>query len=111
MNVNLFSAGVIPMRTYSLLLITLLCASCALGQYGEAPSGYYPSAYGGDIFSGRMAAVDETSGQITISFKEKKKAEVFVVRLQEPCAVPSKDGKPMTASDLPIGTDVTVFFE
>ena len=111
MNVNRFSAGVIPMRKYTLLSITFLCASCALGQYGEAPSGYYPSAYGGDIFSGKVTAVDEASGQITISFKEKKKAEVFVARLQEPCAVPSKDGKPMSALDLPIGTDVTVFFE
>ncbi len=101
----------ISVRIYSLLFITLLCDWCALAQYAEAPSGYYPSAYGGDIFSGKVTGVDEASGQITISFKDKKKSEVFVGRLQEPCAVPSKDGNPMAAIDLPVGTDVTVFFE
>ncbi len=100
-----------PMRTFFLLLVTLLCTYVAFGQYGRAPNGYYPPAYTGDSFSGKVTAVDEASGQITISFEEKKKAETFVGRLQEPCAVPSKDGKPMTALDLPIGTYVTVFFE
>jgi hypothetical protein len=99
------------MRTFFLLLVTLLCASVAFGQYGRAPNGYYPSAYSGDTFSGKVTAVDEASEQITISIEEKKKAETFVGRLQEPCAVPSKDGKPMTAIDLPIGTYVTVFLE
>jgi hypothetical protein len=99
------------MRTFFLLLVTLLCASVSFGQYGIAPNGYYPSAYTGNTFSGKVTAVDEATEQVTISFEEKKKTETFVGRLQEPCAVPSKDGKPMTAPDLPIGTYVTVFFE
>ena len=99
------------MRTYWLLSMMLFSASCALGQYGEAPNGYYPSAFRGDVFSGRVTAVDEATGQITISFEQKTKTEVFVGHLEEPCAVPSKDGKPMTALDLPIGTDVTAYFE
>ena len=111
MNVNPFS-GRNQIRTYSFLIITLLWISYALGQYGEAPNGYYPSAYDGDIFSGKVTAVNETSGQITVSFKEGKKAQIiFVGRLEQPCAVPSQDGKGMTALDLPIGTDVTVFFK
>jgi hypothetical protein len=77
---------------------------------GTAPNGYYPPAYGGNIFS-EVTAVDEASEQITISSGEKKKIETFLGRLQAPCAVQSKDGKPMTALDLPIGTDVTVFFD
>ena len=100
-----------PMRTFLSFLVTLLCASVAFGQYGRAPNGYYPPAYTGDSFSGKVTAVDEASEQITVSFEDKKKSETFVGRLQEPCAVPSKDGKPMTALDLPIDTYVTVFFE
>lgn len=99
------------MKTFPLLLVLLLCNSVAFGQYGIAPNGYYPSSYNGDIFSGKVTAVDEASGQITISFEKAKKTETFVGRLQQPCAVPSKDGKPMTAMDLPIGTDITAFFE
>jgi len=111
MDLGRLSASRSAVSIYSSLLIALVFASGALGQYGRAPNGYYPSAYSGDIFSGRVSAADEASGLITVSSKEKKKTDVFVGRLQEPCAVPSKDGKPMTASDLPIGTDVTVFFE
>ena len=99
------------MKPLSLLLVLLLCDSVAFGQHGTAPNGYYPSNYNGETFSGIVTAVDGASGQITISFENPKKTETFVGRLQEPCAVPSKDGKPMTALDLPIGTDVTAFFE
>jgi hypothetical protein len=100
------------MRTcLCLLLALLLCESTSFGQYGIAPNGYYPSNYNGDIYSGKVTSVDEASGQITVSSEKKPPPEIFVGRLQEPCAVPSKDGNPMSAADLPIGTDVTVFFE
>lgn len=93
-----------------LLPILLLLDAVAFGQYGTAPNGYYPSRYNGEIISGRVTAVDEVAEQITISFEKAKKTETFVGRLDAPCAVPSKDGKPMTALDLPVGTDVTAFF-
>lgn len=100
------------MTTFRLLpLFTLLCSSVAFGQYGTAPNGYYPPDYDGNIFSGRVIAVDEASEQITISFEKANNSQTFVGRLQAPCAVPSKDGKRMTALDVPIGTDVTAFFE
>ena len=97
-------------RTLPLVLI-LLCTHIAFGQYGTAPNGYYPSGYNGEVFTGRVSAIDQTTGQITISFDGKKKTETFVGHFQKSCDVPSKDGNPMTALDLPIGTDVTVFFE
>jgi hypothetical protein len=99
------------MRTFPLPLVLLLFASIAFGQHGTAPNGYYPSSYNGDIFSGKVTAVDEASELITVSVQKSNKTETFVGRLHEPCAVPSKDGKPMTALDLPVGTDVTVFFD
>jgi hypothetical protein len=93
------------------LLIALLCNPVAFGQYGTAPNGYYPPNFDGNIFSGRVTAIDDASGQITISFENDSKSVTFVGRLQAPCAVPSKDGKQMAAMDLPIGTNVTVFFQ
>lgn len=99
------------MRTFSLLLVLLLCDALAFGQYGTAPNGYYPSGYNGDIFSGKVTAVDETSEEITISFEQGKRTGTFVGRFQAPCAVSSKDGKPMRALDIPIGTDISAFFE
>ena len=101
------------MRSFPYLLVLLLfsCESVAFGQYGIAPNGYYPPNYDGNIFTGRVTAVDEVSEEITISFENGKSTETFVAHLQQACAVPSKDGKPMTALDVPIGTDVTAYFQ
>ena len=97
-------------RRALLTSMVFLCTGIGFAQYGTAPNGYYPSGYGGDIFTGSVSAVDEATGQITVSFHTKKKTETFVGHLQKSCDVPSKDGNPMTALDLPIGTDVSVFF-
>jgi len=97
-------------RRALLALLVFLCTRTGFAQYGAAPNGYYPSGYGGDIFTGIVSAVDEMTGQITISFHTKKKTETFVGHLQKSCDVPSKDGTAMTALDLPIGTGVSVFF-
>jgi len=103
----------LAMRSFPYLLVLLLLSfePIAFCQYGIAPNGYYPPHYDGNIFSGRVTAVDEASGNITISFEKDKKVETFVGHLQQGCAVPSKDGTPMTALDLPIGTDITAYFE
>jgi hypothetical protein len=95
----------------AIALTLALWSWVALGQYGTAPNGYYPPGYSGDIFSGKVTAVDEVTQVITISFDNGRKTETFMGHLQKPCAVPSADGKTMTAVDLPIGTDVTAFFE
>ncbi len=96
-------------RRFSFLAIMLTCG-IALAQYGRAPNGYYPSPFSGDIFSGRVTAIDESTGDITIAAGGSR-PEMFVGRLRAGCAVPSKDGKLMTAPDIPIGTDITAFFQ
>lgn len=98
------------MKSFYIASVLFMCSSLAFGQYGMAPNGYYPSNYNGETFSGKVTTVDGVSERITISFANGNKTETFLGRFQEPCAVPSADGKPMTALDLPIGTDVTVFF-
>lgn len=96
----------------TLLLITLVAVEAAsFAQYGTAPNGFYTSPYDGQTFTGKVIAVDQSSEAITISYENGKKNETFVGRLKQACTVASTDGKGMTALDLPIGTDVTVYFQ
>ena len=99
------------MRNLPLLLLLLLCDPVTFGQYGTAPNGYYPPGYSGDIFSGKVTAVDESTQVITILYDNGKKTDTFTGKLEKPCRVPSADGKLMAALDLPVGTGVTAFFE
>src|SRR5512146_1657677 len=92
----------------------VICAATAIisafGQHGTAPKGYYPSGYGGDIFTGVVKAVDATQQSLTLVYEGARTPETFTARLENPCIVPSQTGRPMTAADIEIGTNLTVFY-
>ena len=93
----------------TLLLITLVAVdAAAFAQYGTAPNGF-PLLTTGDLYWQSDRCRSGTN--VTISYENKKKNETFVGRLKQPCTVTSTDGTGMTALDLPVGTDLTVYFQ
>jgi len=82
----------------------------AVAQHGSAPNGYYSLGYSRDTFAGIVSATDDATQSITLEYSKGKKSESFTGRLDKPCGVPTKDGKPMKASDIPTGTDLTVYY-
>jgi hypothetical protein len=105
----ILSSGRREMRPILARLITITFLSIiASAQYGTAPNNYYPVNYSGNTFTG---TVTHTLGdEITLTFVKGSKTETFVGRLETGCSVPSKDGHPMRATDIPGGTVVTAFF-
>jgi hypothetical protein len=79
-------------------------------QHGSAPNGYYPPNYGGDTFTGTVAATDDAAQTVTLGYSKGKKTEDFMGRFDHPCSIPTKDGNPMKPSDIPVGTDLTAYY-
>lgn len=100
------------MRATITLLIVLLGPSGAWTQYGSAPTGYYPTNYGGSIFTGKFVK-GEADQTLTLSYTKGSKTEVFIGRLQKGCSVPTRDGSKqlMNAADFPANSVVTAFFQ
>ncbi|HXE89598.1 MAG TPA: hypothetical protein VNK82_01400 [Terriglobales bacterium] len=100
------------MRT-GLLSLALLALSVRVpAQYGTAPSGYYPTSYGGSIFTGKVVSGDANQN-LTLTYTKGSKTETFVGRLVKGCNVPTTDGSKrlMNATDVSVGSLVTVFFQ
>ena len=94
----------------AIITAVLVLTSAAFAQRGVAPNGYYPSAYRGDMFTGRTIAVDPETETLSLKYEKGAKAEEFHVRLEGGCFVPSKTGEPMRAKNIPEGTVLTVLY-
>jgi hypothetical protein len=99
-------------RTFFITAVMVVAgASLAFAQYGSAPNGYYPQGFNGDTFTGIVTATDDSTQTVTMEYAKGKKKETFTGRFNQPCTVPTNDGHQMIASDLPVGTDLTVYYE
>ena len=88
--------------------LAVLVAASASAQYGGAPNGYYPPTYTGATFTG---TVTEGKGDaVTLTYTKKDKTQTFTGQLETSCAMPTRDGQPMSASDLTPGTVLTAFY-
>lgn len=88
--------------------IVICLSAISLGQYRDAPNGYYPDNYMGATFIGEITDVNES--QLTLTYTKKNKVETFTGRFEAPCSVPLKNGRAMKTSELPKGTVLTAFF-
>jgi hypothetical protein len=55
-------------------------------------------------------STDDSTGTIALLFEGGKKQESFAGGFERPCSVPTKNGQPMRPSDIPVGTDLTVYY-
>jgi len=79
-------------------------------QRGTAPDGYYPPSYGNGTYKGKVASVDDGTQSVSLVYDNGHKTENFTGQLQGPCDVPTKNEQPMRAADIPVGTDLTVYY-
>ena len=93
-----------------IVIAILLTSTLAVAQHGTAPNGYYPPDYGGDTFSGVVTGGDDAAQSVTLNYSKGKKNEDFTGRFDHPCSIPTKDGKPMKPSDIPVDTDLTAYY-
>lgn len=80
-------------RLLTVLLIVAFCAPKSPAQKATAPNGYYPSAFHGAIFTGRLESVRPDLQEFTLTYTSGKKSEQFVGRLQGPCTWKDKNGE------------------
>lgn len=90
----------------------LLWTGMHLAQHGAAPNGYYPPGYSGDTWTGEVAAVNDQTREITLTYPKKDKTESFTGVLQEGYKVGLKGGgdHELKVSEIPIGTRLTVYY-
>lgn len=103
------------MRTLplALLFLTMACVS-ASAQKITAPDGFYPPAYSGDAWVGRVTKVDDQARTLTlVSIDKRKKEQTFVGVIEKGYLVKHKSGRivPLKASEVPLGLKVTAFYE
>jgi hypothetical protein len=96
------------LRTITWLLSASFLPAAALAQHGSAPNNYYPDKYNGATFTGTVTEVKDD--QITLTYTKKDKTDSFTGHLESNCLVPSVNGKGMAATDLPLGTVITAFY-
>ncbi|MBP7476636.1 MAG: hypothetical protein KBF83_14645 [Pyrinomonadaceae bacterium] len=92
----------------ALIVITALTVSA---QKGTAEPGYYPSGYGGDIWTGEVTAVNSESRELTLTYRKGSKEETFVAVVPKGFSLPTRDGKQKVVpiADL-IGWRITVYY-
>jgi hypothetical protein len=94
----------------AILLLAVFSSGAVVAQRGTAPNGYYPNGYSGDIFRGKVVASDDSKESITLLFEKGNKQQSFDGHFEQPCAIPTNNGKPVRPSDLMVGTDMTAYF-
>lgn len=106
------------MRFVRRLLWTLLWVVVGCGfasaQHRTAPNGYYPPAYNGDVWVGRVEKVDSRTRSLTlVSVDKNRKKQTFVGVLEKGYLARHKSGRiePLKVSEIPLGLKVTAFYE
>jgi len=91
-------------------IFSFLITPLATSQYGTAPNNYYPDKYNGSTFTGTVA--ETKNDQIALTYAKADKTDTFIGRLETACSVPRADNnsRGMNASDIPLGTVMTAFF-
>lgn len=97
---------------WAVLALGLALALPAAAQHAIAPSGYYPDAFTGDIFTGVVTATDDATGSITLLYTDSGKVERFTGQLPQPFVARGHDGNliSVTPALFPHGTGATVFY-
>jgi hypothetical protein len=100
MSGRFLSAGLLLLAAYPALVSA---------QQGVAEPGYYPANYQGHTWSGNVAAVNETTRQITLRHES---GQMFVGHLVPGYWVLGKNGKPreMLMEEVRLGTHVKVYY-
>jgi hypothetical protein len=80
-------------------------------QKATAPDGYYPYAFFGTIFTGRVESGNAGTQELTLVYTKGNKTERFVGRLESPCGWKEKNGPLHTfdASEMQ-GAVLTAFY-
>lgn len=71
----------------------LVLSGTAMAQKGTAEAGYYPPEYGGDTWTGEVAAINESSREFTLTYGKGDNIQTFVGILAKGYRVKMKDGK------------------
>jgi hypothetical protein len=90
----------------------LLFTGLLPAQHGTAPNGYYPPGYAGDTWTGEVTDVNDTTREITLTYRKKNKMETFTGALELGYKVRSKSGgeHELKVSEIPLGTQLTVYY-
>jgi hypothetical protein len=101
-------------RTVSVIAALFMFQTVSFAQYGTALPGYYPPSYNGNTFTGRVVAASDSTGQITLAYKDRRSGKTvnFIGVLEKGYEVKLKDGSihDMKPSLVPIGTSFTVYY-
>ena len=94
-------------------MFLLMCSATLFGQHGTAPGGYYPTGYAGDTWTGEVVSTDDTTREITLSYKTEKKSETFTGVLIDNFHVKMKDGstKELKPSEIPKAARIIVYYQ
>lgn len=94
--------------------LLLACQASAPAQERTAENGYYPPTYQGATFTGTVTAIDQATGEITLSYvaPNPKKSQTFVGVLEKGYTIKYRDGSKrlLEPSNIPIGARLTVFY-
>ena len=93
-------------------LMILLSASAASAQHGTAETGYYPQGYFGDTWTGLVAASDDSTREIMLTYWNRGKTQTFVGVLVERYTIKSNSGssQELKITDVPLGSYMTVYY-
>ena len=72
------------------ILLLIITGSAASAQKGSAESGYYPSGYGGDTWTGVVTKTNPDTREITLTYTGKNRTETFEGVVDKRC--PVRDG-------------------
>jgi len=96
-----------------LLFITILTLGLPVSaQKGSAPSGFYPSNYHGETFTGNVADANDGDKRLVLQYDHGSKHETFIGTTESVCLAATKAGptKELRLSAIPKGTLLTAFY-
>jgi hypothetical protein len=105
----------ITMRVCPLLLVlaALLLPGSLLAQHGSADSGYFPTAYQGDTWTGIVSSVDSAARLVSLTYTHKGKTEVFEGILSKRYRVLSnsdKEKQKIVSTGIEVGVRIKVYY-
>ena len=95
-----------------LFITSLTLALPVFAQKGSAPSGFYPSIYHGETFTGNVTDADDGDKCLVLQYDHGPKPETFIGTTESVCLASTKAGpmKELHLSAVPKGTLLTAFY-